>query len=108
MPMKNPPHPGGLIRDNLEDLGLPVAQAAAGLGITRQHLYNVINGKSGITPEMAVRLEKALGGSADAWLRMQASHDLTQVRKHGPAITTRRFTPKVAETQVSQRRPDRR
>lgn len=96
MPMKNPPHPGGLIRDNLEDLGLPVAEAAAGLGITRQHLYNVINGKSGITPEMAVRLEKALGGSADVWLQMQVSHDLAQIRRHAGAITVRRFRPRVA------------
>ena len=71
MPMKNPPHPGELIRDNLDDLGLSVAEGAAGLGITRQQLYNVMNGKSGITPEMAVRLEKAFGGSADIWLRMQ-------------------------------------
>lgn len=62
MPMKNPPHPGELIRDNLDDLGLSVAEGAAGLGITRQQLYNVMNGKSGITPEMAVRLEKPSAG----------------------------------------------
>jgi len=65
MPMKNPPHPGGLVRENIDELGLSVAEAAAGLGVTRQQLYNLINGKSGITPEMALRLEKALGGCAD-------------------------------------------
>jgi addiction module HigA family antidote len=80
MAMRNPPHPGGLIRDNIADLGLSVAEGAAGLGITRQQLYNVINGKSGITPEMAVRLEKAFGGSAEVWLRMQVNFDLAQVR----------------------------
>ena len=96
MPMKNPPHPGALIRDNIEELGLTVAQAATGLGVTRQQLYNVINGKSGITAEMAVRLEKAFGGSAGLWLQMQVNHDLARVRRHLSGITVRRFAPKVA------------
>ena len=95
MPMKNPPHPGELVRENLEDLNLSVAEAAEGLGITRQQLYNVINGKS-ITPEMALRLEKALGGSADLWLRMQVNYDLAQVRKRAAYITVSRLAPKVA------------
>ncbi len=76
MPMKNPPHPGGLVRDNLADLGLSVAEGAAGLGVTRQQLYKVINGQSSVTPAMALRLEKAFGGSADVWLRMQVNYDL--------------------------------
>ncbi len=96
MPMKNPPHPGELIRDNLEDLGLGVAEAAEGLGITRQQLYNVLNGKSGITPEMAVRLEKGFGGSAALWLQMQVNYDLAQVRQRASKITVRRFRPRVA------------
>ena len=96
MPMKNPPHPGDLVRDNLEDLGLSVSEAATGLGVTRQQLYNVINGRSGITPEMALRLEKAFGGSADMWLRMQASHDLAQIRSRAKHISVRRLAPKVA------------
>ncbi len=95
MPMKNPPHPGEFVRENLEDLNLSVAEAAEGLGITRQQLYNVINGKS-ITPEMALRLEKALGGSADLWLRMQVNYDLAQVRKRAADITVSRLAPKVA------------
>ena len=81
MPMKNPPHPGAGIRDDIEALGLSIAEAALGMGITRQQLYNLVTGKSGITPEMAVRLEKAVGSSADHWLRLQAAHDLARVRQ---------------------------
>lgn len=81
MRMKNPSHPGGLVKDNLDELGLSVAAGAQGLGVTRQQLNNVVSGKSAISPEMAVRLEKAFGGSADTWLRMQAAFDLAQVRK---------------------------
>ena len=96
MPMKNPPHPGELVQDNLAELGLSVAQAAAGLGITRQQLYNVINGRSALTPEMALRLEQAFGGTADAWLRMQIAHDLARLRarKDQPAIA--RLGPRAA------------
>jgi antitoxin HigA-1 len=96
MPMKNPPHPGELVRDNLTDLGLSVAAGAAGLGVTRQQLYNVINGKSGVTPEMALRLEKAFGGSADVWLRMQVNYDLTQVRRREKEIAVTRLAPRSA------------
>ena len=92
--MKNPAHPGALIKDNVEALGLTVAEAAKGIGVTRQQLYRVIGGECAISPEMAVRLEKAFGGSADAWLRMQANHDLAEVRQR--AIRVRRLEPKVA------------
>ena len=92
--MKNPAHPGGLIRDNIEELGLSVADAAGGLGVTRQHLYRVIGGECGVSPEMAVRLEKAFGGSAETWLSMQANYDLAQMRRHG--INVRRLAPKIA------------
>jgi addiction module HigA family antidote len=95
MPMKNPPHPGELLKDNVDELGL-VAEAAKGLGVTRQQLYNVINGKSAITPEMAVRLEKALGGTADLWLRMQVNYDLAEVRRRDRTIKVRRLSPKAA------------
>ena len=73
MPMKNPPHPGRGLKEDIDALGLTVAEAAEALGITRQQLYDVINGKNGITPEMALRLEKGVGGMADAWLAMQAA-----------------------------------
>jgi addiction module HigA family antidote len=96
MAMKNPPHPGELLKDNVDELGLSVAEAAKGLGVTRQQLYNVLNGKSAITPEMAVRLEKALGGTADLWLRMQVNYDLAQVRQRGRSIKVKRLAPKAA------------
>lgn len=95
MPMKNPPHPGALIRENVTDLGLSIAEAAVGLGITRQQLYNVVNGKSSITPEMALRLEKAFGGSADMWLRMQANYDLAQLRAREHEIAVTRLQPRT-------------
>jgi antitoxin HigA-1 len=91
MPMKSPPHPGGLVKTLLEELDLSVAEAARALGVTRQQLYNVVNGRSAISPEMAVRLEKAFGGTAEVWLRMQAAHDLTQVRKRGRDIKVRKL-----------------
>jgi antitoxin HigA-1 len=85
MQMKNPPHPGQLVRHELDELGIPVAEAAAALGVTRQALYNVISGKTGISPEMAVRLAKGIGSTADGWLRMQMTYDLAQVQ---PAMIT--------------------
>ena len=101
MPMKNPPHPGELVKDNLDDLQLSVAAVAGGLGVTRQQLHNVISGRSNITPEMAVRLEKAFGGSADAWLRIQANYDLAQVRKREGEIIVHRYGPSRTEQYAS-------
>ena len=96
MEMKNPVHPGALITECLEDLGLSVAEAAKGLGITRQQLHNVIAGRSSITPEMAIRFEKAFGSTADTWLRMQVNYDLAQARKRASHIIVARLAPKVA------------
>ena len=80
MPMKNPPHPGLTIRhDCIEALGLSVTQAAKGLGVSRQALTNILSGKSSISPEMAVRLEKAFGSTATAWVRLQANYDLSRI-----------------------------
>ncbi len=71
MPMKNPPHPGLTIRhDCIEALGLSVTLAAKALGVTRQALNNILAGKSAISPEMSVRLEKIFGSTAQAWLRV--------------------------------------
>jgi addiction module HigA family antidote len=89
--MKNPPHPGGLIGDTLDELGVTIIAAAKALGITRQQLHNLIAGRSGITPEMAVKLEKAIGSTADTWLRMQMSYDLAQIRKR--TINVKRLVP---------------
>jgi addiction module HigA family antidote len=91
MPMKKPVHPGELVKANLGELELTVAKAAGALGITRQQLYNVISGKSAVTATMAVRFEKAFGGSADMWLRMQAAYDLAQVRQREGQIAVRRL-----------------
>lgn len=96
MAMKNPPHPGRLVKDNIEELGLSVAAAAEGLGVTRQQLYKIIKEESAISPEMAVRLEKAIGSSADAWLRMQAAYDLAQVRLREDTIKVRPLEPHSA------------
>src|SRR5260370_24111 len=68
MPMKNPPHPGRLVKENIEDLRLSVADAAQGLAITRQQLYTVIGGKNAITPAMAARLVKSVSNTCRAWL----------------------------------------
>jgi addiction module HigA family antidote len=94
MPMKNPPHPGLLVKDNIDDLGLSVAEAAAGLQVTRQQLYKVIQGQSAITPDMALRLEAAFGGSADWWVRMQAAYELAQTRERNATPSIQRFEPK--------------
>ncbi|MGI8403587.1 MAG: HigA family addiction module antitoxin [Thermomicrobiales bacterium] len=96
MTMKNPPHPGRLLRADIEALELSVAEAAEGLGITRQQLYNVLNGKSAVTPDMAIRLEKGIGSSADIWLHLQASFDLAQARDRAAEINVERLVPKYA------------
>ena len=82
MSMQNPPHPGLSIKlDCLEPLGLSVTEGARALGVTRQALSNVINGKAGISAEMATRLSQAFGGTAEVWLRMQTVYDLAQVQR---------------------------
>ena len=89
--MKNPPHPGLSVRhDCLEPLGLSVTKGAKVLGVTRQALNTLVNGKSGISPEMAVRLSKAFGSTPEAWLRLQMAYDLAQVRQHDSEIVVRR------------------
>lgn len=77
MRMKNPPYPGLSVRhDCLEPLGLSITEGAKALGVTRQAMNNLVSGKAGISAEMAIRLEKAFGGGAETWLRMQAAYDL--------------------------------
>ena len=83
MPMKNPPHPGRIVRqDCIEPVGLTVTGAAKALGVTRQALNNLVNGKAGISPEMAVRISKAFGASPEMWLRLQANYDLAKIRQN--------------------------
>jgi len=91
MSMKDPVHPGRVVRhDCLEPLGLSVTEGAQVLGVTRQALNNIVNGKSGISPEMAIRLTKAFGSTAETWLGMQLAYDLAAVRKHESKIKVRR------------------
>jgi addiction module HigA family antidote len=91
MPMKNPTHPGLVVRhDCLEPLGLSVTAGAKVLGVTRQALNNVVNGKSGISPEMAIRLSKAFGSTPETWLRMQVAYDLAAARKNESKIKVHR------------------
>ncbi len=94
MPMKNPPHPGLSVRhDCLEPLGLNVTEAAKRLGVSRKQLSDIVNCHAGISPEMAIRLDKAFGGGADTWLRLQAAYDLAQAMKHADAIKVQRLSP---------------
>ena len=91
MPMKNPVHPGRIVRfDCLEPLGLSVTAGSKVLGVSRQALNNIVNGKSGISPEMAIRLTKAFGGTEETWLRMQLAYDLAVARKNESKIKVRR------------------
>ena len=91
MAMKNPPHPGLSVRhDCIAPLGLTITEAARVLGVTRQALNNLVNGKAAISPEMAIRLDKAFGGGADTWLRLQAAFDLAQAEKHVGNIKVQR------------------
>ena len=90
--MHNPPHPGGIVRRQcLEPLGLSVTEAARGLGVTRQALSELINERTGVSVEMAIRLSKAFGSSPEAWLGMQMAYDLWQARERMAAIEVRRF-----------------
>jgi antitoxin HigA-1 len=92
MPMKNPPHPGGFIlRECIKPLGLSITDAANALGVKRTVLSEVVNGKRRISPEMAIRLSKVFGGSAESWLVQQAQYDLAHVR--ADRIKLRRLAP---------------
>ena len=94
MSMKEPPHPGQSVRyDCIEAVGLSVTDAAKVLGVTRQALNNVVTGRAGISPEMAIRLDKAFGGSPEAWLSLQTAYDLAQARKHADNILVKRYVP---------------
>ena len=101
MPMKNPPHPGESIRVScLEPHDLTVTGGAKILGVSRQTLNNVVNGKSGISPEMAIRLSKAFGGTPEAWLGMQLAYDLAQARKNAAKIHVKPFAPKNLQLRI--------
>ena len=93
MPMKEPPHPGLSVRhDCLAPLGLNVTEGAKRRDVSRKQLSDIVNGHSGISPEMAIRLDKAFGGGAHTWLRLQAAYDLAQAFKRAGKIKVARVT----------------
>jgi len=91
MPMKNPNHPGDMIRGCLDELGVNVTEGAKALGVTRAALSRLVNRKAGVSAEMAVRLEKAIGSSAGFWLRLQLNYDLAQIQVRSGKIHARRL-----------------
>lgn len=92
MVMYDPPHPGEVIKELcLQPLGLTVTDAARGLGISRKTLSALLNGRFGVSPEMAIRLSKAFGGSAESWLIQQAQYDLWQVMQKADEIEVKDF-----------------
>lgn len=91
MPMKNPNHPGDIIRGCLDDLGVNVTDGAEALGVTRAALSRLINHKAGVSAEMAIRLEKSIGSTAGFWLRLQLNYDLAQVQARSGNIHARRI-----------------
>ena len=94
MPMKKPQHPGKAIRIScLEPNNLTVTEGAKILGVTRQNLNNVVNEKSGVSPEMAIRVAKAFGGTPDAWYRMQSAYDIAQAKKKAGKIKVKTYKP---------------
>ena len=96
MPMKNPPHPGRSVRENcLDPLGLSVTEAAEALGVARHTLSRVLNGHAAISPDMAIRLEKAGWSSADFWLNRQTAYDLAQARKGEGRIKVEPYEPQL-------------
>jgi len=89
--MKNPSHPGDIIRDCLDELGVKVTDGPKALGVTRTALSRVINRRAGVSAEMALRLEKAIGSTAGFWLRLQLNYDLAQVRMRSGKLQVRRL-----------------
>jgi addiction module HigA family antidote len=94
MPMKNPPHPGDLIKTEvIEALGLSVSKAAGILKVRRATLSDLLHGKAALTPEMALRIERAFGPDMDHLLRMQLAYDVAQARGHARGVSVKRYVP---------------
>ncbi|MGB7762369.1 MAG: HigA family addiction module antitoxin [Bryobacteraceae bacterium] len=94
MPMKSPPHPGDLIKTEIiEALGLNVSKASEILKVRRATLSDLLHGKASLTPEMALRIEKAFGPNMDHLLRMQLAYDVAQTRQHSGDIAVKRYVP---------------
>ena len=95
MRMKNPPHPGRIIRQEcIEPLNLTVTAAAKHLRVTRQALNNLVNERAGVSPEMAIRLSKAFGASPEVWLGLQLDYDLAHATKRAAGLKIPRIEPR--------------
>jgi len=95
--MNSPPHVGGLIRrEIIEPLDLSVTEAASVLGVTRQALSNLLNERTALSPDMALRIEKAFGPKMDHLMRMQLAFDIVEVRRRDAKIKVKRFTKRTA------------
>ena len=93
MLMHNPPHPGAILRELcLEPLGLSVTEAARALGVSRKTLSSLLNGRAGVSPEMAIRLSIAFGTSAESWMNQQAVFDLSRAERHRHKLKVRRLS----------------
>ena len=102
--LKNPPHPGGFVKTEIiEPLKLSVTEAARALGVTRPALSALLNKRASLSPEMALRIEKAFGVGMDTLMRMQNSYDIVQARQREGAIKVERFPgkPEVEDQQGS-------
>lgn len=94
MAMKKPKHPGAIVRDAIENgLGMTITAAAKGLGVSRNTLSEIVNERAGISPEMALRLEKGIGSTAEHWLRLQLAFELAQARTTEARIKIKRLEP---------------
>ena len=94
MPMKNPPHPGKVVRVScLEPLGLNVTEGAKILGVSRQALSNLVNCRARMSADMAIRLAKAFGSTTETWIRLQAAYDVAQAQAHEAEIKVERYEP---------------
>ena len=97
MPMKNPPHPGTVVRAScLEPLGLSVTEAAKVLRVSRQALSNLVNGRARMSSDMAIRLTKAFGSTTETWIRLQAAYDIAQAQEREEEIEIERYGPQPA------------
>ena len=93
MLMHNPPHPGEILKELcLEPLGISITEAAEALGVSRKTLSSIINGKAGISPEMAVRLSIAFNTSSESWLNQQTQYDLWQAEQHRKELRVKRLS----------------
>lgn len=97
MPMKNPPHPGKVVRVScLEPLSLSVTEGAKVLGVSRQALSNLVNGRARVSSEMAIRLAKAFGSTTETWIRLQTAYDIARALERENEIEVERYEPQPA------------